>query len=788
MSPPIKEDADPSATSFVHSETSGLKEASVMFQSAVDGDVSVSFSHVHLYVDRVDAMSVYKEFEQKLNMLSRRISPCSESADVESSRLVWESINPTRFGGSKTGSFETENRDVVKQLLAGFGFRVTGTRMREDSASAKVNTRSVLVTSRDPRGVQFVVTALDDCISPVTIENGVTNVDTDEFFHFDASHLHQFFEAHDQRQGVAVLAFEATPGSLETIYQRYKEMHPKLLLPTPIFQYEGGTKVLEVFAFYLGEKCQSEPDVGTKLRFIESSSSSSASTRASCVLPGLQHINAEFDDSSQPAYCDHWVSNVVSRTGFLDTLEDTLGFTPKVDFNAGVVAAGEAQIESTVTGNDPRFVSSDKESALKDQSQVYLPINNALSSVGHVGGFLREIGQGVQHIASRVDDLISFIQRCNDYRKMTGEGFTFLNIPRSYYGVLTEKQLVHGISSSTHPSDDTREEELNGSTAQGISESCASSILIALEKSGVISSEGAVDLDLDASDIDDALEKHLIMDPSSSSDHVEEYRNKKQEVIDIILRSRYTNLYSLLRHHLSAESYLGIVKNQILVDVQGEDLLYQIFTCPILQRLSGEEAPFLEFIQRVCSECKDPNGCPAKMKPGCGGFGIRNFLTLFLSIEVSKAMLDVSRARSLLVVSSTDDGDKNQQSRTRRELQFAKEMVQLFTNQLNESNPILTELSDAMTQEGVARAALLEITTTVMTSDDDTDYMTTAAAARRQMWESHLKNAQDAKAMGHEKLMLCSSKYKNLMKELREQHDDDNMKHEAVGSRLPQVG
>jgi hypothetical protein len=168
-----------------------------------------------------------------------------------------------------------------------------------------------------------------------------------------------------------------------------------------------------------------------------------------------------------------------------------------VDFNAGVVAAGEAQIESTVTGNDPRFVSSDKESALKDQSQVYLPINNALSSVGyvafrglhfcnlytsffkrshffhriasflyscschnsHVGGeiwsrhckganlscrvsmipsfifmfcvcldvqtnpagFLREIGQGVQHIASRVDDLISFIQRCNDYRKMTGE-------------------------------------------------------------------------------------------------------------------------------------------------------------------------------------------------------------------------------------------------------------------------------------------------------------------------------------------------------------------------------
>ena len=29
------------------------------------------------------------------------------------------------------------------------------------------------------------------------------------------------------------------------------------------------------------------------------------------------------------------MSNVVSRAGFLQTLEDTLGFVPKVDFNAG---------------------------------------------------------------------------------------------------------------------------------------------------------------------------------------------------------------------------------------------------------------------------------------------------------------------------------------------------------------------------------------------------------------------------------------------------------------------
>ena len=43
---------------------------------------------------------------------------------------------------------------------------------------------------------------------------------------------------------------------------------------------------------------------------------------------------------------------------------------------------------------------------LKDQRKVFLPINNALSDVGHVYGFLQELGQVVQHIASRVEDFI----------------------------------------------------------------------------------------------------------------------------------------------------------------------------------------------------------------------------------------------------------------------------------------------------------------------------------------------------------------------------------------------
>ena len=51
------------------------------------------------------------------------------------------------------------------------------------------------------------------------------------------------------------------------------------------------------------------------------------------------------------------------------TLEDVLGFVPKVDFNAGgVVAAGEAQIESTVTGNDS--ISSTNDISLGESSRM----------------------------------------------------------------------------------------------------------------------------------------------------------------------------------------------------------------------------------------------------------------------------------------------------------------------------------------------------------------------------------------------------------------------------------
>merc|ERR1719191_400310 len=104
------------------------------------------------------------------------------------------------------------------------------------------------------------------------------------------------------------------------------------------------------------------------IRFVELCED--ASGAEICVLPGLRQVAAKYDGISQSAFCDHWVSNVISREGFLDTLNDTLGFTPKVDFNAGVVAAGEAQIESTVTGNEGAKID-DEAAALRNQGQVY---------------------------------------------------------------------------------------------------------------------------------------------------------------------------------------------------------------------------------------------------------------------------------------------------------------------------------------------------------------------------------------------------------------------------------
>jgi hypothetical protein len=122
---------------------------------ASTNNVQVSFSHIQLYVDCVENISVYKELEDTLN----------------------DNIG----GNSHDGVFVPQNRDIVKQLLAGLGFCVTGARVPSDTVVT--NTRSVLVTSKDPEGVQYVITAIDK-----HHDSGKT----DEYRHFDASKLFSF--------------------------------------------------------------------------------------------------------------------------------------------------------------------------------------------------------------------------------------------------------------------------------------------------------------------------------------------------------------------------------------------------------------------------------------------------------------------------------------------------------------------------------------------------------------------------------------------------------------------
>ena len=100
------------------------------------------------------------------------------------------------------------------------------------------------------------------------------------------------------------------------------------------------------------------------------------------------------------------------------------------------------------------------------------------------------------------------------------------------------------------------------SDCAGVSDTCANAIMKVCEKHGVVSADGAVDLEITREAIDEFLCCEL------KGDELKEYISHEAAVLNAILLSRYVNLYKLLRHHLSEESYLGLVRNQILVDVQ----------------------------------------------------------------------------------------------------------------------------------------------------------------------------------------------------------------------------
>ena len=134
-------------------------------------DLEVSFSHVQLYVDHVEDISVYKELEETLNKFH---AEATHRSCIER-RQLWDKLAGKH--SSQSTDFVAHNRDVIKQLMVGFGFRVTGYRFPQPEKN-NANTKSLLVTSRDSSGVQIIFTA---------VAANLANVgSTDEYLHFDA--------------------------------------------------------------------------------------------------------------------------------------------------------------------------------------------------------------------------------------------------------------------------------------------------------------------------------------------------------------------------------------------------------------------------------------------------------------------------------------------------------------------------------------------------------------------------------------------------------------------------
>ena len=74
---------------------------------------AVAFSHVHLYVDRLEDLSVYKDLENKLNQFSSQVNP---SLPLDEKRKVWQSIAREDNDSTQIVEYVPQNRDVVKSL------------------------------------------------------------------------------------------------------------------------------------------------------------------------------------------------------------------------------------------------------------------------------------------------------------------------------------------------------------------------------------------------------------------------------------------------------------------------------------------------------------------------------------------------------------------------------------------------------------------------------------------------------------------------------------------------
>lgn len=273
---------------------------------------AMSFDHVQCYVRSLESLEFYKDLESKNNAFR---------ADLQK--------NPNASTAHLDANYRSYNQDLAKQMIWGFGYRITA---YNDSPSS----RSFLVSAGQNNEVssRYVITAPKPDFGEIE----------GDYNHFFGSAANEFFKLHNDREGFAVFGFTMRDvGAVDKIYQNCLQKHPKLLAPTyangpKVYNEDGVTfKVVELYTFYKGSSdAHDEPDLGTRMRFSERVGANALKMS----LPGFQYMTADFPIGVHQTYFDHWVSNVFNRKQYLDTLKDLVGFIPKVDFNAGVVAAG----------------------------------------------------------------------------------------------------------------------------------------------------------------------------------------------------------------------------------------------------------------------------------------------------------------------------------------------------------------------------------------------------------------------------------------------------------------
>ena len=390
------------------------------------------YDHLHFFVDKLQPLSHYKAIEDRLNEFAK-VNATGSADDVGAAREAWLALGPS----ADPAAFQVHGRDLVEQMLYAFGWRITAQHEGRE-------TRSLLLSTVDPRGARFVMTCRSEAGGAGTGPSPACAAEPD---HFARSHLERHMSSHGGAQGVGVLGFEVKRGELEAVVGRYEALHPKLVAGPPLL-HPDGTRVFEAFAlvagralaqtapsltllgpfpqafaYYQGEP-GSEPDVGTRLRFVERPSEAEGAAEgaaeggeggaggaggAALPLPGLEPVAAAFEADAAPAYCDHWARRGPRPAGWsrggstadrrerarvgeqravarrlpahargdarLHAKGGGLSWQawrcsgslprpssqplPQVDFNAGVVAAGEAQIESTVTGNTSPLLTAD---------------------------------------------------------------------------------------------------------------------------------------------------------------------------------------------------------------------------------------------------------------------------------------------------------------------------------------------------------------------------------------------------------------------------------------------